>query len=86
MSLETKQLLGGIKKLIVALFVLLMLASFISCMLNQLGTPQLLEAMATVALLSPIAYLLYRAQHPLGQRPRHGAERTPLLPPDEEEA
>jgi len=55
--------------------------------LSQLRAVDLLLLFLLFVCVSPLAYLIWRARHgrPRRQGARRGAERTPLLPPQEEE-
>jgi hypothetical protein len=54
-------------------------------LLNQLGLAGFLLALLFLTLVSPLAYLIREARQgrPRRQGTRRGAERTPLLPPNE---
>jgi hypothetical protein len=78
--------LGNLVKL--AMYPLIVLAAFavVLDLLGRLGPAGLLFVFLFFVLASPLAYLVRKAR---GHRPqravsRRGAERTPLLPPDEE--
>jgi hypothetical protein len=56
-------------------------------LLSQLSTVDLLLIFLLLTFTSPLAYLIrkHREGHMPAQGRRRGAERTPLLPPDEED-
>ena len=70
-----------------ALYALLVVVVFGSVvdLLSRLSFAQTLVAFLAVILVSPVAYLLRASRHPAprGSGGRRGAERTPLLPPNE---
>lgn len=68
-------------------FVLVIACGALQTILGRLTGADLLVGLITLVLLSPLAYLIReaRAHHPERQRSRRGAERTPLMPPNEEE-
>lgn len=79
----------GLKSLIrltLVPLILLVLLQLIVVILTQLSALELLGLLVFFALVSPAAYLIREGR--LGrspEAPRRGAERTPLLPLDEEE-
>ena len=77
---------GLLIRLIGALFVLIFAAEFVCDLLNRLTFFDTLALLGFFLLISPVAYLIRkRRQPPSPDRPRGGAERTPLLPPTEDE-
>ena len=77
---------GLLIRLIGALFVLIFAAEFVCDLLNRLTFLDTLGLLGFFVLVSPMAYLIWKRRQPPGpDRPRGGAERTPLLPPTEDE-
>ena len=68
--------------------VLLVVCQLVATILSQLRAVDLLMIFLGLVLVSPLAYLIREARRgrPRRQPSRRGAERTPLLPPDEEDA
>ena len=75
-------------KLFCVILCLLALPSFFAALLPQLSGTQLLGLVLLCLLASPIAYLIRerRQRRPALRAARRGAERTPLPPPNEDEA
>ncbi len=67
--------------------ILLVVFQFVLCFLTQLPPAAGFFLFCLLLLLSPLAYLIHRSRrgHPQRQGTRRGAERTPLLPPSEED-
>jgi hypothetical protein len=72
-----------------ALYPLLILVtgSLVIGIAGQLGAADLLLGLLLLVLASPLAYVIREARQDRREEPRtrRGAERTPLLPQDEEE-
>ena len=66
--------------------VLLAVCQLVATILSQLRAVDLLLIFLGLVLVSPVAYLIREARRGRPQRPgsRRGAERTPLLPPNQE--
>ena len=66
--------------------VLLAICQLVATILSQLRAVDLLLMFLGLVFVSPFAYLLREARRgrPQRQASRRGAERTPLLPPNEE--
>ena len=75
-------------KIFCAVVCLLALPSFFAVLVPQLSGTQLFGLVLLCLLASPIAYLIRERRHsrPAHGAARRGAERTPLPPPDEDEA
>jgi predicted permease len=71
-----------------ALYPLVLVIAFpvFAAILSQLRGADFLLMLLSLAIMSPLAYLIREARQgrPQRQGARRGAERTPLLPPDEE--
>ena len=67
--------------------VLLVACHGVAALLSQLRGADLLLIFLGLALASPLAYLIREARRgrPQRQGSRRGAERTPLLPPNQED-
>ena len=67
--------------------VLAVVGGAVGWILSLLTPPDVILPLVVLGLVSPLAYLIREARRtkPGRQRPRRGAERTPLLPPHEEE-
>ena len=79
------KIMAYLLKLGFASLALVVTADLVSEILKRLSFTGLLLGFVGLALISPVAYLIRETgrERP-GQRPRRGAERTPLLPPREE--
>ena len=66
--------------------VLLVVCQLVATILSRLRAVDLLLLFLGLVLVSPVAYLIREARRGRPQRPgsRRGAERTPLLPPNQE--
>jgi len=64
---------------------ILVIGSLTITILNQLKATDMLLAMLFLMLMSPIAYVIRERRQAQRQTPRtrRGAERTPLLPPND---
>ena len=84
--LDPEPALSALMKLAVSLVLLFVLFQFVVCLLQQVSTAAGLAMLCIFFLLSPVAYLIRRIRQGRPQRPgpRRGAERTPLLPQNEE--
>jgi hypothetical protein len=83
--LNPDQLMSNLLKLGFFALGLVVATDLVSEILRRLSFTDLILAFVGLALISPLAYLIRetgRERPP--QRPRRGAERTPLLPPREE--
>jgi hypothetical protein len=77
---------GLFGKLIFALFVLLIVGSLTEEILARLTCLQALVFLALCLCMSPAAYFIRKRRRPSRpDRVRRGTERTPILPPREEE-
>ena len=67
--------------------VLLVVCQLVVTILSQLRAIDLLLLLLSLVLVSPVAYLVResRRSRPQRQGSRRGAERTPLLPPNQED-
>ena len=67
--------------------VLLVVCQLVAAILSQLRAVDLLLMFLGLVFVSPFAYLLREARRgrPQRQASRRGAERTPLLPPNQED-
>lgn len=67
--------------------ILLIVFQFVLCFLTHLPPEAMFGLLCILMLLSPLAYLIrkYRRGRPREQGARRGAERTPLLPQNEED-
>ncbi len=74
-------------KLVLFPLILLIVFQFVLCSLTRLPLEAGFVLLCIMLLLSPLAYLIRQSRQgrPRGQRPRGGAERTPLLPQDQED-
>lgn len=80
------KLMAYVLKLSFASFVLVVAADLVSEILSQLSFTALILTFLGFALISPIAYFIRESARPHARsRSRQGAERTPLLPPHEED-
>ena len=77
----------AIARLAVYPFLILVIGSLASTIAGQLNGTDSLLLMLFFILMSPLAYVLRERRQGRRQLPRtrRGAERTPLLPPNEEE-
>ena len=84
--LDPERALSALVKLAVSLVLLFVLFQFLVCLLQQVSPAGVFAILCVFSLLSPFAYLIRRIRQGRSQRPgsRRGAERTPLLPSDEE--
>ena len=66
--------------------VLLAICQLVATILSQLRAVDLLLMFLGLAVVSPVAYLVRESRRgrPQRQASRRGAERTPLLPPNQE--
>ena len=66
--------------------VLVAVCGAVTSILGQLRPADLLLMLLSLAFVSPLAYLIRKARRgrPQRQASRRGAERTPLLPPNQE--
>lgn len=78
---------AALLKLALCPLILLIVFQFVLCSLTQLPPLAGLGLLCLVLFLSPLAYLIRRSRQgrPQQQRTRHGAERTPLVPRNEED-
>lgn len=78
--------IGSLMQLAIYPLVLLVVMSVVGQLMNHLSLLELLGLLAALVLMSPVAYVIRQSSE--GRRPRpdrRGAERTPLLPPNEDE-
>jgi len=75
-------------KLFCAVLCLLALPYLFAALFPQLSGTQLFGLVLVCLLASPIAYVIRERRHrrPVHRTARRGAERTPLPPPNEDEA
>ena len=66
--------------------ILLVVCQLVATILSQLRAVDLLVMFLGLVVVSPVAYLIRKARRgrPQRQASRRGAERTPLLPPNQE--
>ena len=78
---------AALVKLALYPLVLLVAFSLVLTLLTQLPPEAEFGLLLILLLLSPLAYVIRknRRGHPQNQRTRRGAERTPLLPRNEED-
>ncbi len=74
-------------KLVLFPLILLIVFRFVLCSLTQLPPEAGFVLLCIMLLLSPLAHLIRRSRQgrPQQQRTRRGAERTPLVPRNEED-
>ena len=86
--IDSKKGPAALVKLALYPLILLVVFQFILCFLAQLAPAAGFFLFCILLLLSPLAYLIREARQgrPQRQSTRGGAERTPLLPPNEEDA
>jgi hypothetical protein len=79
---------GTLLKFALYPLVLLVVLQAVATLLGKFSAAGLLAVLFLIAFASPIAYFVRKARGRGGERGggRRGAERTPLLPPDEEVA
>jgi hypothetical protein len=67
--------------------ILLIVFQFVLCLLTHLRPEAMFGLLCIVVLVSPLAYLIRKRRRgrPREQGARRGAERTPLLPQNEED-
>ena len=77
---------SALMKLAVCLILLSVFLQCVACFLQQAPPSTEFAMLCVLLLLSPLAYLMRRIRQGRPERPgpRRGAERTPLLPSDEE--
>ncbi len=77
----------AIVRLAACALVILVVGSLVATVLSRLKAADLLLAMLLLAMMSPVAYAVRKARqgHNDNLRARRGAERTPLVPPMEDE-
>ena len=78
---------AALVKLALYPLILLIVFQFVLCFLTQLPPAAEFALLCIVLLLSPLAYLIRknRRGRPQRQGTRRGAERTPLLPQNQED-
>ena len=78
-----EQLMAYVEKLGFAMLALLVAGELVPQILAQLTPAGLIAAFVGLVLMSPIAYFILKSESSRSERrPRRGAERTPLLPPN----
>jgi hypothetical protein len=84
--LDPEWALSALMKLAVCLIFLSCVLQFVACVMQQFSPAAEFAMLCVFFLLSPLAYLIRRIRQGRPQRPgaRRGAERTPLLPQNEE--
>jgi hypothetical protein len=84
--LDPERVLVVLMKLAVSLILLLVGLQLFACMLRQIAPAAGFVMLCVFLLLSPLAYFIRQKRQGLPQRSgaRRGAERTPLLPQNEE--
>ena len=81
-----EKLMAYLTKLGFAALALVVAGDLISEICKHLTFGGLMFSVIGLVLMSPIAYFILQSERPRSeQRPRRGAERTPLLPPNNEE-
>ena len=79
------KLIASVMNLGFAALALIIAGDLVQQILVHLTPAGLMAAFVGLVLMSPVAYFLLRAEMPQSEhRPRRGAERTPLLPPNNE--
>ena len=75
-------------KLFCVILCLLMLPALFTALLSHLSATQLFGLILLGLVASPIAYMIRESRHrrPAHGAARRGAERTPIPPPNEDEA
>ena len=84
--LDPERALSILMKLAIFLILLSVFLQCVACLLQQVSPSAEFAVLCVFFLLSPLAYLIRRIRQGRPQRPgpRRGAERTPLLPQNEE--
>jgi ABC-type polysaccharide/polyol phosphate export permease len=84
--LDPERVISFLMKLALCLIMLSMLLQFVACLFRQISPAAEFGMLCVLFLLCPVAYFIRRWRQ--GGKPRHegrrGAERTPLLPQNEE--
>ena len=73
-------------KLAICPLIIVVVFGLVNALLTQLPPQALLGLLLLLLFLSPVAYFILESMEvrPRRNRPPRGAERTPLVPPDEE--
>ena len=80
------KIMAYLQKLGFAALALVVAGELISEICKHLTFAGLMAGFISLVLMSPIAYFILQSERPRSEhRPRRGAERTPLLPPHEEQ-
>lgn len=84
--LDPERVISFLMKLAVCLIMLSIFLQFIACLLRQISAAAEFGMLCIILLLSPLAYFIRRWRQGGTRRPegRRGAERTPMLPQNEE--
>ncbi len=84
--LDPERVVSFLMKLALCLIMLSILFQFVACLLRQISPAAEFGMLCMLLLLSPSAYFIRRWRQGGKRRPegRRGAERTPLLPQNEE--
>jgi hypothetical protein len=85
-ALDPERAFAALVRFTVYLILLCVFVQFIACRLRQISPIAEFATLCLLCLVSPLAYLIRRKRQGGRQRlgPRRGAERTPLLPPNQE--
>lgn len=84
--LDPERVISFLMKLALCLIMLSILLQFVVCLLRQISPAAEFGMLCMFLLLSPLAYFIRRWRQGGKRRPegRRGAERTPMLPQNEE--
>jgi predicted ABC-type exoprotein transport system permease subunit len=84
--LDPERVISFLMKLALCLIMLSILLQFVVCLLRQISPAAEFGMLCIILLLSPLAYFIRRWRQGGKGRPegRRGAERTPVLPQNEE--
>jgi len=81
-----ERLMAYLTKLGFAALALVIAGELIQQMLTRMTFTGVIAVFFGLLLMSPVAYFILESERPRSEhRPRRGAERTPLLPPDNNE-
>lgn len=81
-----EKLMAYLKKLGFAALALVVASELVKQILTRLTFAEVIAAFVGLMLMSPVAYFILESERPRSEhRPRRGAERTPMLPPNNEE-
>ena len=83
---DPHKLMAYLTKLGFAALALVVAGELVRQILTRLTLTGVITVFFGLVLMSPIAYFILQSQRPRSEHsPRRGAERTPLLPPNEEQ-